>query len=142
LVVFFSLAVVAATLDKAINKITHDKTSITINNHNTKLIGLQRPSINERKSTKSRCFNIQEIENFSQLKSDDLALLIIFFQILDKNISEYENILHDIHHIGEYIAKLNEKNFVLNSLNNEQLYLQHQRLKIMINTLSIILIII
>ncbi len=103
-----------------------------MNKHNTKLIGLQRPSINERKLTKSRCLNISEIENFSQLKPDDLSLLIILFQILDKNLSEYENLLHDIRHIGEYIAKSNEKNIVF----NEQFFSQQQRLKIMMNTLS------
>jgi len=118
------------------NQITQDKTSLINNNHNTKLIGLQRPLINERKMTKSRCLNSYEIENFSHLKSDDLSLLIIIFQILEKNIFEFENILHDIRYIGEYIAESNEKNFVFNSLNNEQLFLQQQRLKIMINTLS------
>lgn len=124
-------AVVAATLDKAINQITHDKTS----NQNTKLIGLQGPTINERQTTKSRCLNRMEIENFSHLKPDDLAFLIIIFQIFDKNLSEHENILYDIRSIGEYIAELNEKKFVSN---NEQSSVQQQRLKLMINTLSII----
>ena len=134
---FFRSAVVAATLDKALNQLTHDKASIHTDNHQTKLSGLQRPIINERKQTKSRCLNVYELENFSRLKSDDLALLIILFRIFDQNISEFENILHDIHHIGDSIGKLNEKNFILNSLNNEQLFLHQQRLKIMINTLSI-----
>ena len=49
-----------------------------------------------------------EIENFSQLKPDDLALLILLFQTLDKNIIEYDNILRDIRHISEYIAKFNK----------------------------------
>jgi hypothetical protein len=106
-------------------------------NYRTKLLGLQSPTINQQKMTKSRCLHIYELENFSRLKPDDLSLLIILFRILDENILEFENILHDIHHIGEYIAKLNEKNFIFNSLNNEQLFLHQQRLKIMINTLSI-----
>jgi hypothetical protein len=120
------------------DRITRDKTSIAANNHNTKLIGLQRPTINERRTTKSRCKNLDEIYNFSQLKPDDLALLTILYQILDKNLSEYDNILHDIRHIGGYIAELNKKNFFFNSFNNPQLFLQQNRLKIMMNTLSII----
>ena len=112
------------------------KAAKNTDNYRTKLLGLQRPTINERKRTKSRCLNLYELENFSRLTPDDLALLIILFRTLDQNILEFENILHDIHHIGEYIAKLNEKTFILNSLNNEQLFLHQQRLKIMINTLS------
>jgi hypothetical protein len=125
-------AVIATILGKAIDQITRDDTPIIADNHNTKLIGLQRASINERKRCKSRCRNIDEIQNFSQLKPDDLSLLIILFQILDKNISEYDNILHDIRHIGEYIAQFNQKQFIFNSSNK-----QH-RLQIMMNTLSII----
>lgn len=128
-----SLAVVAATLDKAINQINHDQKSTA---DQTKLLGLQRPIMDERKVTKARCSTIDEVKNFSRLIPDDLVFLIILFRIIDENIEEFENILYDIHQIGESIAKINEKNFIFNSLNNEQLFLQQQRLKIMINTLS------
>jgi hypothetical protein len=116
------------------DQITRDKTSIAANNHHTTLVGLQRPTISERRITKSRCKNLDEIYNFSQLKPDDLAFLTILFQILDKNLSEYDNILHDIVHIGGYIAESNKKNFIFN---NQQLFLQQNRLKLMMNTLSI-----
>ncbi|CAF0979926.1 unnamed protein product [Rotaria sordida] len=102
-------AVIATTLGKAIDQITRDKTSTTSKYYNTKLLGLQRPSINENKISTSRCTNVDEIQNFSQLKPDDLALLIILFQTLDKNIIEYDNILRDIRHISEYISKFNKK---------------------------------
>ncbi|CAF2738797.1 unnamed protein product [Rotaria sp. Silwood2] len=102
-------AVVATTLGKAIDQITRNKSSATSQHYNTKLLGLQRPSINENKISMSRCTNVDEIQNFSQLKPDDLALLIILFQTLDKNIIEYDNILRDIRHIGEYISKSNKK---------------------------------
>ncbi|CAF2422802.1 unnamed protein product [Rotaria sp. Silwood2] len=102
-------AVIATTLGKAIDQITRDKTSTNSKHHNIKLLGLQRPSINEKKISKSRCINIDEIQNFSKLKPDDLALLIILFQTLDKNIIEYDNILRDIRHIGEDISKSNKK---------------------------------
>jgi hypothetical protein len=115
------------------DKITRDKTSIINHYQNTKLLGLRHPSLSERKLTKSRCRNKTEIENFSNLKPDDLALLTILFQNLEKNIFEYENILHDIRHIGKYITELNKKPFLFNSLNNQQ-----DRLTTMINTLSII----
>ncbi|CAF2507478.1 unnamed protein product [Rotaria sp. Silwood2] len=103
------LSVVATTLGKAIDQITRNKSSATSQHYNTKLLGLQRPSINENKISMSRCTNVDEIQNFSQLKPDDLALLIILFQTLDKNIIEYDNILRDIRHIGEYISKSNKK---------------------------------
>ncbi|CAF2907068.1 unnamed protein product [Rotaria sp. Silwood2] len=92
-----------------IDQITRNKSSATSQHYNTKLLGLQRPSINENKISMSRCTNVDEIQNFSQLKPDDLALLIILFQTLDKNIIEYDNILRDIRHIGEYISKSNKK---------------------------------
>ncbi|CAF1508712.1 unnamed protein product, partial [Rotaria sordida] len=101
--------VIATTLGKAIDQITRDKTSTTSKYYNTKLLRLQRPSINENKISTSRCTNVDEIQNFSQLKPDDLALLIILFQTLDKNIIEYDNILRDIRHISEYISKFNKK---------------------------------
>ena len=76
------------------------------------------------------------MNNFSRLIPDDLVFLIILFRIIDQNIDEFQNVLYDIHHMGQSIAKINEKNFIFNSLNNEQLFLQQQRLRIMLNTLS------
>ncbi|CAF1024838.1 unnamed protein product [Rotaria sp. Silwood1] len=102
-------AVIATTLGKAIDQIKRDKTSTTSKHHNMKLLRLQSPSIKDKKRSKSRCSNIDEIQNFSQLKPDDLALLIILFQTLDKNINEHDNILRDVRHIGEYISKSNKK---------------------------------
>lgn len=103
--------------------------------HDTKLIRFQSASINERQKTESRCFNRIEIENFSHLKPDDLPFLIILYQIFEKNLLEFDNLLHDLRYIGESIAELNEKTFLVN---NEQSYLQQQRFKLMINTLSMI----
>lgn len=100
------------------------------------MLGIQRPTLDERKISKARCSLNDEIDNFSRLIPDDLAFLIILFRIIDQNIDEFQNILYDIHQIGQSIAKINEKNFIFNSLNNEQLFLQQQRLKIMLNTLS------
>ncbi|CAF1232145.1 unnamed protein product [Adineta steineri] len=127
-------AVIATHLGKAMDQITRDKTSITENNYNTKLIGLQHPTIKERTITKPRCITIDEIHNFSQLKPDDLALLIILFQIVDKNIYEYDHILYDIRCIGEYIAEFNQKNLISASSSYQQ-----QRLTIIMDTLKKIL---
>lgn len=102
------------------DRVTRDKTSIINDNQHPQLIGLQRPSISERKLTQSRCKRNSEIENFSQLKADDLALLTILFQVLEKNITEYDNILRDVRHIGEYIAKFNKKTFIFKESNNQQ----------------------
>lgn len=52
---------------------------------------------------------MNEIENFSRLKPDDLAFLILLYQTLDKNIAEYDNLVRDIRQISEYIAKSNKK---------------------------------
>lgn len=123
----------AATLDKAINQINHGQVS---NADQPKLVGLQRPIMAERKVIKGRCSSVDEVKNFSRLIPDDLVFLIILFRLIDQNIVEFENILYDIHQTGVSIAKINEKNFIFNSLNNEQLFLQQQRLKILINTLS------
>ena len=106
---FFLLAAIATTLGKAIDQRTRDKTSKSIKHHTTKLLGLKPPSINENKVAKSRCNTMDEIQNFSRLKPDDLALLILLFQTLDKNINEYDNILRDIRHIAEFISKFNKK---------------------------------
>ena len=101
------LAVIATTLGKAIDQRTRDKNSITRKHHHTKLVGLQYPSRTEKQSIPSRCSNSDDIQNFSQLKVDDLALLILLFQLLDENITEHGNILRDIGHLSESISKLN-----------------------------------
>ncbi|CAF4355443.1 unnamed protein product, partial [Adineta steineri] len=87
-----------------------------------------------RTITKPRCITNDEIHNFSQLKPDDLALLIILFQIVDKNIYEYDHILYDIRCIGEYIAEFNQKNLISASSSYQQ-----QRLTIIMDTLKKIL---
>ena len=122
---------VAITLDKAINQATLNQHTETM-----KLIGLKRIGNNERPSCQARCFYQDEYENFSRLKVDDLSLLIILYQIFEKNLQEFENILRDLHQIGNHIAKLNEKNFVFNLVHNEQLFVEYQRLKLMMNALS------
>ncbi|CAF3419509.1 unnamed protein product [Rotaria socialis] len=108
-------AVIAATLGKAIDRRTRDISSKSIKHHTTKLLGLKRPSINEKKIPKSRCNTMDEIDNFSRLKPDDLALLILLFQTLDKNVNEYDNILRDIRHVAEFISKFNRKKTSISS---------------------------
>lgn len=50
---------------------------------------------------------MDEIHNFSKLTPDDLVLLILLFQTLDKNINEYNNILRDIRHVYGSVTESN-----------------------------------
>ena len=118
------------------DKITRNKSLINRDEHSTKLVGLRRPTIKERVEGKCRCTTSEQVHNFSQLKPDDLALLIVLFQNLDKNLLEYDRLLRDIRRIGEFIADFNPRTSRLSSSNSQLIFVQKNRLKTLMNTLS------
>ena len=133
-------AVIATTLGQAMDQITRDKTSKTHLHQRTRLMGLKRPSIHHQATLgHSRYRTVDERTNASRLKPDDLVLLIVLFQILDKNIAEYGHVLRDLRRIAQSITKLNRSNDAYSSVSNQEMILQQDRLNSVIDVLDKIL---
>ena len=122
-------------LGQAIDRLTRDQTRINLKDHNTRLVGLERPKIRSELFS-SRCKTVDEMKNFSQLRSDDLVFLIILFQHLEKNLHEYDHLLHDIRRIAESLNRSSANHMNVLSPNHQQLYVQKRRFEKMIKTLS------
>lgn len=117
-------------LGTAIDRITRNQNRNNLKEHNTRLVGLDRPKLSKELSKVSRCQTSDEIENFSRLRSDDLVFFIVLFQNFEKNLHEFDHLLHDIRRIGQSLNQID-----LLSPNRQQLYLQKRRLDKMIKTL-------
>ena len=133
-------AVIATTLGRAMDRITRDKTFKTHQHQRTRLMGLLRPSLHQTSLGHSRYRTIDERINASRLKPDDLVLLIVLFQILDKNIAEYAHVLKDLRHLMQSITKLNRSSDdASSSVSSQDVILQQDRLHNMIDVLDKIL---
>jgi hypothetical protein len=100
-------AVIATKLGEAIDQINRERNMKSDSLPSERLLTVQCPKNRDQNGTHFRCDTVEEIENLRLLTADDLALLILLFQQLQRNMTEYDRLMDDLQYIVQSVELMN-----------------------------------